>query len=199
MGEGNWIIDKEPIIGRDGIEKRICSTCEEVEKRGTNKDAALYSFNIGGGEGWIFDNYESEYNVNILSSANLLDVIGATYEGPERADDSFSISYSGAIEFLSINYNITDELKASLKQNSRYNSATDKFDLRYPGSPTELAQKGYVHNGGNSYSVFFHTYDYDYKVAACWKVDIEYNLIDNKPNKCISVMRVESLPINIIK
>ena len=53
---------------------------------------------------------------------------------------------------------------------------------------------GYIHNGGNKYTVY---YDCDEDSAKPIKVELEYNLLNGKPNRYISIEKVNSIPGNI--
>ena len=53
---------------------------------------------------------------------------------------------------------------------------------------------GYINNGGNKYTVY---YDCDEDSAKPIKVELEYNLLNGKPNRYISIEKVNSIPSNI--
>ena len=56
---------------------------------------------------------------------------------------------------------------------------------------------GYTHNGGNKYTVYWQSrYRDDVKPI---KVELEYNLLNGKPNKYIAIEFVNTIPNNIVK
>ena len=54
--------------------------------------------------------------------------------------------------------------------------------------------EGYIHNGGNKYTVY---YNCDESNAKPMKVELEYNLVNGKPNRYTSIEKVNSVPSNI--
>ena len=96
---------------------------------------------------------------------------------------------------------MTDSLKAEMKADRRYDSATDSFNLTYPGTtPIDIDKvEGYVHNGGNKYTVYYKVSARHGSTPTYWKAEIEYNLLNGNSNKCLSLVGVESLPSNLTK
>ena len=192
-------VEREALIGRDGIVSRTCTTCNEVERMSTTAHAMFNSFLCIDWR-WIIDNEVNDYNIEMLTPDKLLDYVGGTYKGADRDGDFFSISYSKVIEILSVNFNLTDDLKASLKKDSRYNPITDAFNLGYNMHTVVYGILGYVHNNGNSYTVYYTSEDQENGTLrqSYWKAEVEYNLLNDKPNKYLSIVRVESPPSNVI-
>lgn len=56
---------------------------------------------------------------------------------------------------------------------------------------------GYTHNGGNKYTVYWNS-SYNANVKPV-KVELEYNLLNDKPNRYISIEFVNAIPNDIIK
>ena len=110
---------------------------------------------------------------------------------------------------------LTDSLKSGIKAVSTgafsYDSASDKFT--YTAAPTVSTHplvKGFVHNGGNKYTVYYYN-----SSCGCWvddcmiclkpfhfKVELELNRsYDNYdvPNKILSITKIKSAPDDISK
>lgn len=223
---GNWSVETKALIGKDGTEKRTCSGCNEVEKRTTKEMAADNSF-MWGAHWYIMNGLPGNspdslrnmpYNEELIQAGTLLNYIVGGYEGAQGEDsiylpdgvvgeyedssyEIFTMSFSNVIKFLSAQFYVDDKLKAELKSNYRYDSTTDTFKLKYHPPLNWCDVEGYTHVSGNRYTVY-----YSAEGSYLWtteeyyfKVDLEYNLLNNKPNKYLSVMRIESLPKNITK
>jgi hypothetical protein len=120
--------------------------------------------------------------------------------GEERDGMDFEISSAGAFAFLDEHFVLTDAQKASMKEDSRYNAATDKFSLTWPGSNLNREICGYTHNGGNNYTVYYAASNSGGEECnVYWKVVLEHNAPNGKPNRYISIVRVDSIPSNITK
>lgn len=203
---GNWKTETEALIGRDGTEKRVCSACSTSETRPTTQYALQNSFGEYGIErlmehwpvegGWV---QEVPLQEEAIRGFMLLQFVGAQYNGPDRTDEEFTISFDAVVEFLSPHFYITEAIKAEMKQDYRYDAATDRFNLNYPGSGLNMDVRGYTHNGGKSYTVYYYTETTYFDYPSYWKVELEYNLPDGQPNKYLSIVRIEALPENITK
>ena len=140
------------------------------------------------------------YAAGIGQDDQLAQYIGYGYEGEERDGLDFEISSAGAFAFLDEHFVLTDAQKASMKEDSRYNAATDKFSLTWPGSNLNREICGYTHNGGNNYTVYYAASNSGGEECnVYWKVVLEHNAPNGKPNRYISIVRVDSIPSNITK
>ena len=198
---GNWETVTKAFIGKDGTEKRTCSTCSVSETRNTSSGALDNSFWPYYGIDGMFGNGESSpLNEERIQGYTLLECIGYGYEGEERDGMDFEISSAGAFAFLDEHFVLTDAQKASMKEDSRYNAATDKFSLTWPGSNLNREICGYTHNGGNNYTVYYAASNSGGEECnVYWKVVLEHNAPNGKPNRYISIVRVDSIPSNITK
>ena len=149
----------------------------------------------------MFGNGESSpLNEERIQGYTLLEYIGYGYEGEERDGMDFEISSAGAFAFLDEHFVLTDAQKASMKEDSRYNAATDKFSLTWPGSNLNREICGYTHNGDNNYTVYYAASNSGGEECnVYWKVVLEHNAPNGKPNRYISIVRVDSIPSNITK
>ncbi len=196
---GNWKIETKALIGRDGTEKRTCSGCKETETRSTTKDALRNSF---------FNEYLQEYFVwcvmngsnptpfdttalfkcgDLLARDNYWD---GSAEDIATATISVDVYYKALKEYFVVSDSIINQMKAARSGNA-YPVTFDGFT---PGCLYYI--EGYVHNSGNKYTVY---YDCDDAGATPIKVELEYNLLNNKPNRYISIEKVNSIPSNITK
>ena len=209
---GSWKTETQALVGKDGIQRRVCSTCYTSETRTTTdyalENSFLYDYNLGWfmGDWPVNDGLGSYYpdtpaNQEGIQGGTILNYLGADYNESDRTDMDFTISFSNAVAYLSTKFKITDSLKAEMKADCRYDSATDSFNLTYPGTtPVDVdTVEGYVHNGGNNYTVYYSVSHRHGTTPTYWKAEIEYNLPDGNNNKYISLVGVESLPNNLTK
>ena len=198
---GDWSIETKAYVGKDGTEKRTCKTCSAAETRTTTSGALENSFwPYYGIDGMFRQGESSPIDAERIQGYTLLEYIGYGYEGEERDGMDFEISSAGAFAFLDEHFVLTDAQKASMKEDSRYNPATDKFSLTWPGSNLNREICGYTHNGDNKYTVYYAaSNDGGEECDVYWKVVLEHNAQNGKPNRYISIVRIESIPANITK
>jgi hypothetical protein len=198
---GSWTLETKAFVGNDGTEKRTCKTCSASETRKTTEEALHNSFwPYYGIDGMFRYGDYSPINEERIQGYTLLDYVGYGYEGEERDGMDFEISSAGAFAFLDEHFVLTDAQKASMKEDSRYNAATDKFSLTWPGSNLNREICGYVHNGGNNYTVYYAaSNDGGQECTVYWKVVLEHNAPNGKPNRYISIVRIASIPTDITK
>jgi len=81
-----------------------------------------------------------------------------------------------------------------------YNAEKDTF--RFLGgtiTTDQLDLLGYVHNTGNQYAVYFFYSSDTPSMEVLFKVELEYNRVDGKPNKYLLIEEVRSTPENMIE
>ena len=198
---GDWISETAAFVGKDGTEKRSCTACSAVETRNTDSDAMQNSFwPYYGIDGIFKQGGNHPINEERIQGYTLLEYIGYGYEGEEREGMDFEISSVGAFAFLDEHFILTDAQKADMKADPRYNAATDKFSLTWPGSNLNREILGYTHNDGDTYTVYYAaSNDGGEECSVYWKVILEHNAPSGKPNRYISIMRVENIPDDITK
>lgn len=190
----DWKTETKALVGKDGTEKRTCSGCKEVEKRSTKANAAYNSF---------WDCYLDEYFAWFVYSGNQTtfdisalfkcgDLI-ARDECPITQDSTIAVNdyYKALKEHFVLNDAIISQMK-SQRNADVYPITMDGFTSQ----PFDTVV-GYTHNGGNKYTVYWKSsYRDDVKPI---KVELEYNLLNGKPNRYISIEFVNSIPNNIVK
>ena len=190
----DWKTETKAFVGKDGTEKRTCSGCKEVEKRSTKAIAAYNSF---------WDCYLDEYFAWFVYSGNQTtfdisalfkcgDLI-ARDECPITQDSTIAVNdyYKALKEHFVLNDAIISQMK-SQRNADVYPMTMDGFTSQ----PFDTVV-GYTHNGGNKYTVYWKSsYRDDVKPI---KVELEYNLLNGKPNRYISIEFVNSIPNNIVK
>lgn len=182
------------IIGRAGTEARSCKNCSGSETRETTDGDIANSF---------LDRslaYVSWTGTNIHCSS-LLHYFSHNYEG--RTDETERFTAETVFSYLCERFEITDDMKEEMK-NYYYDGASDTFELMYTGEAANFALLGYVHNGGDSYTLY---YDYesfeidengDPHIEEIWRIDVQYNLLDGKPNKYLAFDKVDTTPEGMI-
>jgi len=107
---------------------------------------------------------------------------------------SVDVYYKALKEYFVVSDSIINQMKAARSGNA--------YPVTYDGfTPGPLyGVEGYIHNGGNKYTVYYNVTMGDYvgQVSPI-KVELEYNLLNNKPNRYISIEKVNSIPSNITK
>lgn len=184
----DWKTETKALIGRDGIEKRTCSSCKETESRTTTNAASSNSFYDEAIKYFLSSNYMNEFTLNYIS------YFAQEYEG--RNEETIRPSFTTVVNWLSSRFVITDSVKAKMKQDNRYDSTSDTFILPYENAFSSPACLGYIHNGGNKYTVYYQHWEEKTDII---KVELEYNLLDGKPNKYLLIEPVNSVPNNIIQ
>lgn len=191
---GSWKTETKALIGKDGTEKRTCSSCKEVEKRSTKTDAIVNSF---------LDFYLDEYFAWFINSGNqtTFDISALFKCGDLIARDECPITQDSTIavndyyKALKEHFVLNDAIISQMK--SQRNA--DAYPMTMDGSTPQPFDTvvGYTHNGGNKYTVYWESsYRNDVKPI---KVELEYNLLNGKPNRYISIEFVNSIPNNIVK
>ena len=109
---------------------------------------------------------------------------------------------------LSQRFNISEEFKQDMLFIAKgmgpyggwgYNSENDTFHFLGGTTSDELELLGYVHNTGNQYTVYFF-YSSDLPpMEELFKVEIEYNRANGKPNKYLLIEAVSATPDNMIE
>ena len=190
----SWKTETKALIGKDGTEKRTCSSCKEVEKRNTKTDAIVNSF---------LDFYLDEYFAWFINSGNqtTFDISALFKCGDLIARDECPITQDSTIavndyyKALKEHFVLNDAIISQMK--SQRNA--DAYPMTMDGSTPQPFDTvvGYTHNGGNKYTVYWESsYRDDVKPI---KVELEYNLLNGKPNRYISIEFVNSIPNNIVK
>ncbi len=191
---GSWETETKALIGKDGTEKRTCSSCKEVEKRSTKTDAVVNSF---------WDCYLDEYFAWFVHSGNqtTFDISALFKCGDLIARDECSITKESTIavndyyKALKEHFVLEDAIISQMKSQRNADAYPMTMDGFTP-QPFDTVV-GYTHNGGNKYTVYWQSsYRDDVKPI---KVELEYNLLNGKPNKYIAVEFVNTIPNNIIK
>ncbi len=189
----DWKTETKAFVGKDGTEKRTCSSCKETESRALTKDAAYNSFYDLELHWFMLDNIGISGGIN---SSNLITYFSQKYEG--RDDATINPSSSTVFDWLSSRFTLTDSLKEKMKQDARYNKASDTFALSFEGNCGDAILLGYIHNGGSKYTVYY-SFEAFGGGKTNYKVELEYKLLNGTPNKYLLVETVNSVPNNIIK
>ena len=132
---------------------------------------------------WLFYGISASYRGNYEITADGLVQYACSYAGYIDNKSSTSV-----FDFLSKRFALTDTLKSQMKTHQFYNSSTDTFNLEYSGSGGNIRVLEYANNGGNKYTVTygFSRFEWDMDTGVTIKVSLEYNLLQNKPNKYLS-------------
>ena len=200
-------ITTQPTPAAAGSQTVPCNGCsetftEELPKLTLNQafDCAFLADVVNGTEA---------ANQDCMTAQTIVAYMLATKEG------SFTQSSADFFAECGKHFALTDSLKSGIKAVSTgafsYDSATDKFT--YTAAPSVFPAplvNGFVHNGGNKYTVYYYN-----STCGCWvddcmlclkpfhfKVELELNRsYDNYdvPNKILSITKIKSAPDDISK
>jgi len=192
---GAWKVKAHALIGKAGTEQRVCSVCSATDTRDSTKDAAFNSFYDWGLVYIVMNDYGSVNGSTLFSYAK--STFDEYHDKPVAADTIFaalSERFAG----------VTDEMKTHMKDiasyQGAYNAQSDTFTLYLdPKEPGNFKFLGYVHNGGNKYTTYYSFTPHGIDTTLNFAVELEYNLLNEKPNKYLSIGRADALPSDMIK
>ena len=188
-----WEIETKAFIDKDGTEKKTCSVCSTSKTKKSVANATNNSFYDAGLPHILGQGY------GLLSGSSLLEY--ASYTFTEYADKP--VAAATLFSALSERFNITDDLKASMKEWGEgrfgYDASNDTFTLHDYGISGMGSAKlvGYTHNGGNAYSAYYAYNPFD-DVVVYHEVKLEYNRSNGGQNKYLSFDMIDELPSDII-
>ena len=195
---GSWKLVDKAFIDKDGTEKRTCSTCSATQQRSRTKNAIHNSFYDGGLE-VIFSNNYGTINCSTM-------FIYARHEFKEYFNKT--VKSSVLFDELSKRFNLTEKDKTDILTMAEstsgappycYDKANDTFKLLPQPDMGVLKLLGYVHNGGNKYTTYYTYAPKEFPdVVLIFTAELEYNRSNGKPNKYISVGKVDATPSNMI-
>ncbi len=196
----------EPMVGKPIPPVRHCTVCGVAEEP-PGEYAALNNAFGDHSLGLIFENmyylYDMEdmegfvINPNAYTANNIWH-----YMNIELARDAHQYETTVSAEefFAEVNkrFVLTEKIKEELKQpHHSYDAATDSFTYCYDGEAHGFyGPLGYIHDGGNRYTVYF---EYgqgidDGEPVNYWKIELEYNRLEDLPNRYLAITYVSELP-----
>ena len=202
----NWDSEHvDPMVGKPEPPVRHCTVCgvEEELRPHLALHNAFEDFSLGliFRDMYYWNNSDDGFthDPNVYTASNIW-----LYMNMElaRVADEYETAVSAEEFFAETNkyFVLTEELKTQLKAlDHAYDAATDTFTYRYDGEASGIyGPVGYIHNGGNRYTVYF---DYaqgieDDEPVDFYKIELEYNRLDDPtvPNRYLSIEVVEELP-----
>lgn len=204
----------EPIVmvNRPTPPLRNCTVCGKQEAAPEDNEWAILDHSFGDYSlGLIFQNAHyfvteaSEFPVgyNVYTAADIWAHMNITLA---RDAHSYETEISSKDFFAEANkyFVLTDELKQDFKELPFYNAANDSFTYVYDGEAHgAYGAEGYIHNGGNNYTVY---YSYAQGISdddpmSYYKIELEYNRTvgGTVPNRYLSIEVVESLPQGLLR
>lgn len=187
----DWEDTLAPLVGRFGTETRTCADCSETQSQEVFDGAAENAFLDQQLQWFMWGDAPGLGN-----SEMLLTYVSQKYEG--REDLTVNLTSTTVFDYLSVRFDLTDDLKAKMKQDERYDPENDTFSLTYQADFAEATLLGYVCSGDDRYTAYYSIAHYGTDISTTWRVDLEYNLLDDLPNRYLSVTRAENIPDDII-
>lgn len=196
---GNWKTETKALIGKEGTEKRTCSSCKETEKRSTKNNAAynsFFDFYLHEYFAWFGNTvYETTFNIDALFHCGDLIARDDYWDGDAEDIANATIPVDVYYKALKEHFVLTDDIISQMKSQRNADAYPVTMDGFTP-QPYDTVV-GYTHNGGNKYTVYWNSsYNEDVKPV---KVELEYNLLNDKPNRYISIEFIDAIPANIVK
>ncbi len=185
---GEWKKETKAYIGKSGTDKRVCSTCQATETRPRTQNATYNSL-------YCFSYQYVLSGTNNVSAFNMV-----CYACSEFTDYAYKPTPTATVlaelkKHFNINAQMETELLNAMKT-FNYDAQNDKITLEGMAESGDFILKGYKHLGGNRYETYYSFSGFDIFEPRndLYKVEIEYNRADGKPNKFISSVLIESLP-----
>ena len=207
----SWKTETCALVNRKGTDKRTCSTCSATETRENTEYVVYNSFYDPGLEQlfcWGF-NYDGS-----LRAYSLLEYAPYKYSEFVYKETSTDTIYNALAKIFVLDSSFKDKMRAEGKSNPYYlgyNEANDTFTFlgNNMSSNGHAEPLGYIHNGGNQYTVY---YRFEQSVfdesPQIYKVVLEFNRTDSfninnwslkgEENRYLSFEKVSSTPDNMI-
>ena len=200
-------ITKQPSPAEEGSQTVPCSGCNETMTETMSKLATDRCFTCAP-LGAVVSGTEAE-GQNCMTAETIVAYMLVTKEG------TFTQSSADFFAECGKHFALTDSLKSGIKAVSTatfsYNAAADQFTYTAEASvySTPLI-KGFVHNGGNKYTVYYYNSNCGCWVDDCmlclkpfhFKVELELNRGYNDMNainKILSITKIKSAPDDLSK
>jgi len=192
---GEWEVTTKALVGKSGTEKRSCTVCSLSEEKESTANAISNSFYDSGQQYIVAAHYGKIDRSTVLSyfSHNFSEF----WNKP--------VASATVISILSERFNVTEQLKADIIQFGKempfhgYDEAADTFTFKDNGDVGQFVLLGYVHNGGNRYTTYYNFTPNGIDATVPFEIELEYNLLNGKPNKYLSAQRAKQLPAGMIK
>ena len=197
---GEWIVTAPALLNKDGTETRTCKVCAATDTKATKENAVENAFTDDELQ-YLFDRWNG-VDGNITADAMLL-YFSQKYM--VREDDPLILPAATVFAWLEERFVLTDGLKEEMKQledsGLKYHAATDSFELTFAGSYGEIWLLGYLPNGENKYTLYYEFVSWDgtSRSDGIWEVTMEYNLPEGKPNKYLSITKINAVPDKVIQ
>lgn len=193
---GEWEVVTPALVGKPGIEKRSCIDCNEPVTRERTANAIANSFYDGGLIRIIGDNYGT------ISTRSLLEYASRQFH--EYADKPVAIDTicdALAQRFDMSNFDLSEIFDNRpddfYKERWGYDEANNTLTLHDYGDTATLVLLGYVHKEGKLYDTYYAFTPDGIDATVVFKVELEYNLPDGKPNRYFAIHRLDSLSTQI--
>ena len=193
---GDWKVKTQALVDKAGTEQRTCSVCSATDAKDSTKNAAFNSFHDWGLVVIVMNDYGS------INASTLLQYACCTFDEYHDKPVASATIFAALSERFDIDF--SDTLKNDMKNVGEwfygYNKTNDTFTLYLdPVDPGEFKLLGYVHNGGNKYTTYYSFTPHDIDTTLNFAVELEYNRVNGKPNRYLSIGRADALPNDMIK
>ena len=208
---GSWSTEACALVNRKGTDKRTCSTCSAAETRENTESVLANSFYDPGLEQIFYWGFNADGSPRAYS---LLQYAPYRYDKFAYKVNSTDTIYDTLAKSFVLNSGFKDEMRAegkALYSGFGYDEVNDTFTFEglSMGSVGHAEPLGYVHNGGNQYTVYYSFEENGGASAQIYKVVVEFNRTDyfdvmswklnGEENKYLSFEKVSSVPSDLTK
>lgn len=208
---GSWSTEACALVNRKGTEKRTCKTCSTPETRENTNNVLENSFYDPGLEQLFYNGFNYDGSLRAYS---LLAYAPYRYSKFAYKENSTDTIYDTLAKSFVLDSSFKDKMRAEGKSNPYYfgyNEANDTFTFEgnSMGSTGYAEPLGYIHNGGNQYTVYYRFEENGGGTAQIYKVVLEFKRTDRfdtmdwklngEENKYLSFEKVSSVPSDLTK
>ena len=208
---GSWKIETCALVNRVGTEKRTCSGCTDTETRENTENVLFNSFDDPALQMIFYFGFNQDGSPRAYS---LLLYAPYKYHKFAYKENSIDTIYEELAKCFALDSSFKDDMRAEGREfswNFGYDEANDTFTFEglSMGSEGYVAPLGYIHNGGNQYTVYYEFEAHGSSDAEIYKVVLEFNRTDKfdintwklngAENKYLSFEKVSSVPDNLIR
>ena len=207
----SWKTETCALVNRKGTDKRTCPTCSASETRDNTENVLENSFYDPGLQQLFYNGFNYDGSLRAYS---LLAYAPYRYSKFAYKENSTDTIYDTLAKSFVLDSSFKDKMRAEGKSNPYYlgyNEANDTFTFEgnSMGSTGYAEPLGYIHNGGNQYTVYYRFEENGGGTAQIYKVVLEFKRTDRfdtmdwklngEENKYLSFEKVSSVPNNLTK
>lgn len=191
---GEWQAESFAMVGKPGTEKRTCSVCSASEDQERTANAIANSFfDIG------FTYFAINDECKLTGPGLVAYALNAFPEFRDTPVKSKTL-FGKLMNYFPVPEQLMSDAKYAGAMTGWYNESEDTFKRGYDEEQLKMGNLtilGYVHQGDNTYAVYFQCNN-GMEDRYCEFV-VEYNRLNGDPNYYVSSRVVSELPTDMVK